>query len=106
MIRRPPRSTLFPYTTLFRSLRRADRRVLESGGFGRRVREERRTGEAAAPGPEAAAAHLMGVPFAGNDIGALEDRRAAARKAGPGQIEASPEEVDRARLANEARPEL
>src|SRR5256885_5459466 len=29
MIRRPPRSTLFPYTTLFRSLevRRADRRV-------------------------------------------------------------------------------
>src|SRR2546422_8160737 len=26
MIRRPPRSTLFPYTTLFRSLRRASRR--------------------------------------------------------------------------------
>src|SRR5580658_8134622 len=25
MIRRPPRSTLFPYTTLFRSLRAADR---------------------------------------------------------------------------------
>src|SRR5258705_11962986 len=25
MIRRPPRSTLFPYTTLFRSLHRADR---------------------------------------------------------------------------------
>src|SRR3712207_8034719 len=25
MIRRPPRSTLFPYTTLFRSLLRADR---------------------------------------------------------------------------------
>src|SRR2546430_11361855 len=25
MIRRPPRSTLFPYTTLFRSERRADR---------------------------------------------------------------------------------
>src|SRR2546430_8104794 len=25
MIRRPPRSTLFPYTTLFRSLGRADR---------------------------------------------------------------------------------
>src|SRR6266496_5275777 len=25
MIRRPPRSTLFPYTTLFRSHRRADR---------------------------------------------------------------------------------
>src|SRR5256885_7413418 len=29
MIRRPPRSTLFPYTTLFRSLRIADRGILE-----------------------------------------------------------------------------
>src|SRR5256885_3685578 len=28
MIRRPPRSTLFPYTTLFRSLARAPRRSL------------------------------------------------------------------------------
>src|SRR5256885_12114547 len=27
MIRRPPRSTLFPYTTLFRSDRRPDRRM-------------------------------------------------------------------------------
>src|SRR3712207_9060062 len=27
MIRRPPRSTLFPYTTLFRSERRAARRI-------------------------------------------------------------------------------
>jgi hypothetical protein len=27
MIRRPPRSTLFPYTTLFRSLNRADSNV-------------------------------------------------------------------------------
>src|SRR3989442_8920493 len=38
MIRRPPRSTLFPYTTLFRSLPRVvARRVLagESGGRGR-----------------------------------------------------------------------
>src|SRR3712207_9004707 len=33
MIRRPPRSTLFPYTTLFRSLRRqALRRLLEVDG--------------------------------------------------------------------------
>src|SRR5438094_4118431 len=29
MIRRPPRSTLFPYTTLFRSLEPEDRRGLE-----------------------------------------------------------------------------
>src|SRR2546430_7656051 len=38
MIRRPPRSTLFPYTTLFRSLRRRRRRTFEGGepafGFG------------------------------------------------------------------------
>src|SRR2546422_7927881 len=33
MIRRPPRSTLFPYTTLFRSLRRASA-LSESAGYG------------------------------------------------------------------------
>src|SRR3712207_7295441 len=33
MIRRPPRSTLFPYTTLFRSVRRAlEHQVLEEVG--------------------------------------------------------------------------
>src|SRR5256885_3955095 len=32
MIRRPPRSTLFPYTTLFRSLRLHDPRGLEGRG--------------------------------------------------------------------------
>src|SRR4051794_41560636 len=31
MIRRPPRSTLFPYTTLFRSRRRRDARLLLIG---------------------------------------------------------------------------
>src|SRR5258708_9024695 len=30
MIRRPPRSTLFPYTTLFRSLRRSPRVTVKS----------------------------------------------------------------------------
>src|SRR3989442_11818412 len=33
MIRRPPRSTLFPYTTLFRSV--AERRAPAGGGAGR-----------------------------------------------------------------------
>src|SRR3712207_6924003 len=33
MIRRPPRSTLFPYTTLFRSLRLAEARALLDAGF-------------------------------------------------------------------------
>src|SRR3712207_8330669 len=37
MIRRPPRSTLFPYTTLFRSLRR---HVLDLVEHGRTVREQ------------------------------------------------------------------
>src|SRR5256885_7318056 len=31
MIRRPPRSTLFPYTTLFRSLRFCVQRAVEAG---------------------------------------------------------------------------
>src|SRR5688572_32248916 len=40
MIRRPPRSTLFPYTTLFRSLfGRQAPRTSESGGTGIRVRD-------------------------------------------------------------------
>src|SRR5437867_13243038 len=38
MIRRPPRSTLFPYTTLFRSeLRRPPRRDRDRGGSSRRT---------------------------------------------------------------------
>src|SRR5215510_7946933 len=45
MIRRPPRSTLFPYTTLFRSRRRArsgPRCGCPSGRSGRRARSRRR----------------------------------------------------------------
>src|SRR2546430_10620437 len=43
MIRRPPRSTLFPYTTLFRSLRRARRRFAGVGEHAvARSREDRR----------------------------------------------------------------
>src|SRR5438105_6265757 len=41
MIRRPPRSTLFPYTTLFRSLGDVHEEVVEyldAGGVGRRRR--------------------------------------------------------------------
>src|SRR3712207_8659997 len=46
MIRRPPRSTLFPYTTLFRSVR--DARSLDQLGTtnrGRRVRVAPRSGQ-------------------------------------------------------------
>src|ERR1043166_6557144 len=48
MIRRPPRSTLFPYTTLFRSVRlgRGGRGAPRSGG----IRQDRQAGYAAAAG--------------------------------------------------------
>src|SRR3712207_7973409 len=39
MIRRPPRSTLFPYTTLFRSLDRVDAAVESAGHLAQRPRE-------------------------------------------------------------------
>src|SRR2546422_4026427 len=42
MIRRPPRSTLFPYTTLFRSLVLDDEHGLGFGGGGRLGRRSRR----------------------------------------------------------------
>src|SRR3989449_6205807 len=51
MIRRPPRSTLFPYTTLFRSRVIEDGRVFERGGVnfsrvqGSRLRSEEHTSE-------------------------------------------------------------
>src|SRR2546421_7056130 len=46
MIRRPPRSTLFPYTTLFRSARRplVPLRAALEGGAGRRRRPPRGAG--------------------------------------------------------------
>src|SRR5437016_9441679 len=47
MIRRPPRSTLFPYTTLFRSSHRGDRRLGERRPRRRRwrARSEEHTSE-------------------------------------------------------------
>src|SRR3989442_1398133 len=50
MIRRPPRSTLFPYTTLFRSARRGRRHVHDRDGGVRGGRLERGVGRA--PGPD------------------------------------------------------
>src|SRR5438874_7440991 len=44
MSRRPPRSTLFPYTTLFRSARRAIRRVVACVARAE-AQAERRSGE-------------------------------------------------------------
>src|SRR3712207_8185641 len=44
MIRRPPRSTLFPYTTLFRSPTNARGERRDTGGFRYRVRREDHNG--------------------------------------------------------------
>src|SRR5260370_30965373 len=40
MIRRPPRSTLFPYTTLFRSTRSRETHVFRSGSRWRNLRRK------------------------------------------------------------------
>src|SRR2546425_8940291 len=46
MIRRPPRSTLFPYTTLFRSLQLSPRQVrLRLGAVARPARHRARRGD-------------------------------------------------------------
>src|SRR2546430_13598887 len=46
MIRRPPRSTLFPYTTLFRSLERGEHRGVEAlGERGARRKKEQCDGD-------------------------------------------------------------
>src|SRR5438876_4530151 len=44
MIRRPPRSTLFPYTTLFRSRRNKSRRGISSTGKNDRIDRGERMG--------------------------------------------------------------
>src|SRR5258707_1574197 len=49
MIRRPPRSTLFPYTTLFRSITFHTRPTYPAGGRGANPRGCRRNGSSADP---------------------------------------------------------
>src|SRR5689334_24006719 len=56
MIRRPPRSTLFPYTTLFRSLMNVLEKAVE---MGQQAQNDRRSGQLSmfgAPDPNAATA--------------------------------------------------
>src|SRR5256885_3933298 len=71
MIRRPPRSTLFPYTTLFRSLREADsfRRAR------RPARERHRAGELRrVVAQQVAVEILVVVDRAVRPVGRLVDR--------------------------------
>src|SRR3989475_7998271 len=60
MIRRPPRSTLFPYTTLFRSDDRGGRRVLE-------LRQPDGTRQVEAPGHEGDSREVIGVRLVGRE---------------------------------------
>src|SRR3712207_7470108 len=60
MIRRPPRSTLFPYTTLFRS--RADRRRRRDGGGARGTRPAGGEARPGVPAGEAAGPQLRQRP--------------------------------------------
>src|SRR5256886_12627345 len=57
MIRRPPRSTLFPYTTLFRSLR-----VQTPHGAATVTREDSALWRVVAPGGEALVRYRMRLP--------------------------------------------
>src|SRR5256885_9773787 len=63
MIRRPPRSTLFPYTTLFRSMRRAFR-----------------DREGVLPALAAAAAHLVPAEIARDVVDAVQGLEEIARQ--------------------------
>src|SRR2546422_1186403 len=67
MIRRPPRSTLFPYTTLFRSLSAALGEEPEgdrSGDFGRL---------GARPGAEVLVTQAVGVALQREDLGVVDE---------------------------------
>src|SRR3712207_8478941 len=82
MIRRPPRSTLFPYTTLFRSEADADVLGLDLDQFGQRVLEPAADGDRAAEGGvevgELLAAHGAGRVDAGAglvDADVSQDRK-------------------------------
>src|SRR3990172_9922780 len=86
MIRRPPRSTLFPYTTLFRSHSGAGSRILDIGcGYGRILEQ------AAARGAKA-----VGITISppqqdycrrrGLDVHVLKDRKSTRLNSSHGYI--------------------
>src|SRR5256885_6016529 len=68
MIRRPPRSTLFPYTTLFRSGHRPARRRRR----GRRGRTRRRDANAVGAGGRQAARNVVRAGLIGQRLEQLE----------------------------------
>src|SRR2546427_12313189 len=72
MIRRPPRSTLFPYTTLFRSQHDRDSAAARGGGRGAAV--------AATPD------HAPHLPAAGRGAGRMSPRQLRAGALGLGAL--------------------
>src|SRR2546430_4945101 len=65
MIRRPPRSTLFPYTTLFRSAPRATRRWCSTGSSSATVRAQ---GRALSRRPWRDPAAVLRHPHGGHEV--------------------------------------
>src|SRR2546430_9078091 len=78
MIRRPPRSTLFPYTTLFRSLQRARRGIEGDGGRGVEV-----VTSALIPEPGRS---VPGAPVGQAEIGVIGDRKSTRLNSSHSQI--------------------
>src|SRR2546427_10462935 len=81
MIRRPPRSTLFPYTTLFRSAPASEPGVPQGGRGGTPVRARRHHDHRRAPaaraarGPDGGAARRGAAVGPGPRVGEGEDER-------------------------------
>src|SRR4029077_5819371 len=94
------------------SLRRAYRRRSEARRGWRGVGIESRVVDTLTTGPEAGARTFVRVGIeldrrrhVGHGTARRERRRLAPRETGHGEIEAAPEEMDRAALADEARAE-
>src|SRR2546426_5094297 len=85
MIRRPPRSTLFPYTTLFRSItERADRAQRRRGIFG--ADAERHAGAGPAADPREHGDVLLAVrPEVGHRVADDARRALEPPQLGPGR---------------------
>src|SRR3712207_7152755 len=77
MIRRPPRSTLFPYTTLFRSVREEERQIPTSDHGTSRIRRAVWAGPAGSDisGDAGAAAKESDNPISNRCRDAGEDRK-------------------------------
>src|SRR2546426_7847966 len=98
MIRRPPRSTLFPYTTLFRSERVA-------GGSREAGRGARARGGEGREGPAVGGAVLLAVAYAARPRSRNEARSGAQELAGVRQAEASGSRRTRQRRSDGRRCE-